>query len=458
MPPQLALFLCILIILYLLFTESNNKSDVTIALLIPLMWFLIIGSRPLSAWLDLGPTFESPADILEGSPFDRAVFTTLIVLALYILLRRNIDWSQIVKNNIWIVLLLLYAGISTLWSDFHWVSFKRWIKAVGEFGLVLVVLTEPKPSEALVTMIRRGSFILIPLSVLLIKYYPDLGKLYGQWEGDAAYSGVAVNKNFLGILCMICGLIFVWSLFTARKRMDGYHLKKEVLQYILLLGMIFWLFIKADSATSFVCFILGCCIVVGTGLPVVKKNVSHIGTFIFVTIGVFLLFEATFDVSKLVISSMGRDMTLTGRTELWSLLIDMQTNPLIGTGFESFWLGERAQKLWDIYWWRPNEAHNGYLETYLNLGWIGLLLLLGVIISCWRKIRRRIIAGSDFVRLQLAFFCIALLYNITEAGFRELTPMWFMFLLIVVDPPHHMVMSNAMISLNDNIRINNTKE
>ena len=75
------------------------------------------------------------------------------------------------KNNIWILVLFLYLGISILWSDFMGVSFKRWIRATGDLVMALVVLTEPAPYEAIKTLINRCAIVLIPLSLLFIKYF-----------------------------------------------------------------------------------------------------------------------------------------------------------------------------------------------------------------------------------------------------------------------------------------------
>ena len=56
------------------------------------------------------------------------------------------------------------------------------------------------------------------------------------------------------------------------------------------------------------------------------------------------------------------------------MLIEMAPNALVGAGFESFWLGPRLSKVMTAF---PNlhvnEAHNGYIEVYLNLGVIGLM-------------------------------------------------------------------------------------
>ena len=94
----------------------------------------------------------------------------------------------------------------------------------------------------------------------------------------------------------------------------------------------------------------------------------------------------------------------------------MTQSPLLGTGFESFWLGARAEHLWNMYYFHPNQAHNGYIETYINLGGVGLALLLLVVVSGYRNILKinHPAAGS----LCFAYFVVALVYNVTEAAFK----------------------------------------
>ena len=45
-----------------------------------------------------------------------------------------------------------------------------------------------------------------------------------------------------------------------------------------------------------------------------------------------------------------------------------RANPAIGTGFYRFWLGTRADKLSEKYFFRLNQPHNGYLKIYLDGG------------------------------------------------------------------------------------------
>lgn len=152
----------------------------------------------------------------------------------------------------------------------------------------------------------------------------------------------------------------------------------------------------------------------------------------FVTVSFSALF---LHVGSGMVESMGRDSTLTGRTELWEQLVKMIPNPMVGSGFESFWLGPRLDRLWSYFHWKPNEAHNGYLEVFLNLGGIGVALLGVLIVSGYRnavKMSRLDPAGG---KIRLAFFLMGIVYSFTEAGFRMLSPIWIAFLLSVTAVP-----------------------
>jgi O-antigen ligase len=140
---------------------------------------------------------------------------------------------------------------------------------------------------------------------------------------------------------------------------------------------------------------------------------------------------------------MGRDPTLTGRTEIWHLVLGLADNPLFGTGFESFWLGKRLDKVWDIYYFHLNEAHNGYIEVYLNLGWLGIAALALVMVTAYRDIVNSFRYNPDAARLRLTFLITAAAYSLTEAGFRMMNPVWISFLLAAIAVPEARVSLGA---------------
>ena len=434
MPPKVALLICFIFILYLFKLEYKSKPDVSIGLWIPLIWMMIIGSRSVSLWLNLGIPMESPEDYLEGSPIDRNVFTVLIVLGLLILFRRKVSWEQIWRENTLIFLFFIYCGISVLWSDFPIVSMKRWIKEVGTLIMVFVILSDPNREEAIKAILRRSAYILVPLSVLFIKYYPEFGRGYNRWTWEVYYTGVTVGKNSLGVLCLVFGLFFIWSFLLSWKKIAIDQDKERRLVHFVLLLMIVWLFSKANSATSLVCFIIGVCVILGTQIGVFIRNTKSFGRYMLIAGLSVLALMILFDMEELFLSGLDRNETLTGRTDIWSYLLTISINPVIGTGYESFWLGNRAEILWEKYAFL-NQAHNGYLETYLNLGVIGLFFLGALIASAYRNIRKGLERDFYFGAFRLALLIVVLLNNLTEASFKGLSFLWFVFLLIGTEMP-----------------------
>jgi hypothetical protein len=150
-----------------------------------------------------------------------------------------------------------------------------------------------------------------------------------------------------------------------------------------------------------------------------------------VAIGAYVFPEAY----SFLVGSMGRNTTLTGRTELWDDLLRMVKDPWLGEGFESFFLGDRLQYLWAKYWWHPNEAHSGYLETYLTLGRLGLGLLALLMVTGYRNAIKAYRSDPLSGSLRLAIVIIAPIYNYTEAAFKVMNPVWILFLLAVTAVP-----------------------
>jgi len=108
---------------------------------------------------------------------------------------------------------------------------------------------------------------------------------------------------------------------------------------------------------------------------------------------------------------------------------------MFGAGFESFWTGRRLDEYWGRHIWRTAEAHNGYLEVYLNLGWVGVSLLALIIVTGYRNASGMLRWDREGGGLRLAFFIVGVTYSFAEAGFRLLNPVWILFLLSATAVP-----------------------
>src|SRR6185436_12646777 len=110
MKSTISLIATIVFIVYLFKRDSRDEYKPSFALWIPSVWLLLLGSRPLSYWIDFGLTsqdvFQSQTTdvFIEGSPTDRAGFFILMTAGLGVLLLRRISWHEVFRNNIAITL------------------------------------------------------------------------------------------------------------------------------------------------------------------------------------------------------------------------------------------------------------------------------------------------------------------------------------------------------------------
>ena len=429
-PPIIAAIFTIALMIFLFRRDIRERPNVTGAVWLPTLWIVIVCSRPVSWWLGfLGLPISGAESPEEGSPVDGLVFFVLIMLGIVVLSKRQVNFGELVQNNAWLVIFLLYGFVAILWSDFPFVAFKRWIKILGPPTMALVILTEPDFQTALITIFKRSAYVLVLVSILWIKYYHDLAVAYEEWSGTAMNTGIAIDKNALGRDCLILWLVlFSYFLQLWRVRRNR-AIRKEFLLIVGLLAGTCWLLSMAHSSTSLSCVLLGTLIIMLVGVNAVKKNVT---LYLVIAIVVITIAEQTFGLSGYALSFLNRNPTLTDRTLLWSDLLKLKTNPIFGVGFESFWIVDRLKMHRWLYF---NEAHNGYLETYLNLGILGLCILLGCIMAAYRKARIELFRNVQFGRLRLGALAAVVAYNWTEVSFRGPNALWLLFYVIAIELP-----------------------
>jgi exopolysaccharide production protein ExoQ len=429
MVPQLASVLTLSFVAYLFFTDIRKRPGRSMSWL-PLVWMFIAGSRWISSWLDMSPPFGSVDVLSECSPIDRAAFSVLILWGVIILSRRQINWGRLLTQNKWIVLYLLYCLSSILWADESFILAKRWLKDLGTPIVALVMLTEERPFEAVGITLRRLAFLLLPLSVLYIKFYPALGRAYHN-DGSPMYTGVGHQKNDLGLMCLTAGMYFAWKIF--QKRGEHELAEKSDINDWILMGMLVWLLLKSDSQTSTGCLLMAMtAMLIARVKPISNKPSRLIAVSALGAIS-YAILESTMHIKEFILDLMGRDPSLTSRTEIWDVVFRHEGNPIIGVGFMSFWSGERLLSLWDECKCRINQAHNGYVEQYVNLGYVGVAFIVIIMLSGLLKVRKELDTDPAAGVLRFCFITVAALYNYTEASFYGISNMWLMMMIGCID-------------------------
>jgi len=299
MSPQIASCVFIVGIIGLFWLDREPGTRVSKALCLPLVWLWLTSSRSFTDWVAIiqygRPTGGDQSSMYsEGSPLDRNVLIALMLFALVILVRRG-RFGAILRANLPIVLFLLYCAMSALWSDFPDITIRRWFKAVGTLLIVMVVLSERDRHFATRRLFVWAGFLLIPHSILLIKYYPAIGRTYvienlSTWVLSPV--GVTEHKNSLGGICQVYGIAFLWHFLAAYRDRQHPHRSRHLMAHGAALAMVAWLFVQANSVTAQSCFLLASALLIASSIPGIarKRWLVHLLAVILIAITFATLF------------------------------------------------------------------------------------------------------------------------------------------------------------------------
>jgi O-antigen ligase len=324
----------------------------------------------------------------------------LVVLALS--LPRLSRILAAMRANLSLVLLLLLPLSSALWSIEPGDTLRRGgaLLLGALLGFFLAVRFTP---AGLLRVLLWGLAPAVLLSWIFVLAWPDRGIMSYPYAGS--WRGIFTQKNALGQV-MLLNVLVVLMVLPATRRY------RWLLWVDLALSLV--LLIQANSKT----YLLGGLVLAATGVSA-KLWIGRSRQF---APAIALLATATILVSiniDTILALFGRDLTLTGRTDLWQAVWPMiEQRMLLGYGYQAFWispLGPAAQVWFDIDWRAPN-AHNGILEWWLGLGIVGLALLAFVVLgAALRAIRAS--RGVDRTRTlwTLMFLSLFLLSGISES-------------------------------------------
>ncbi len=430
----LAFLICGTGITGLFYLDRDRTVRTSSALWLPVIWLWIVGSRPVSAWFGAGGGDGTLTSTLDGSPLDAAIYAALLATGVVVLFRRK-RTGVLLSANSPVVIYFIYCLLSVVWSPFHGPALKRWIKAIGDLVMVLILVTDGQPITALRRLYSRIGFILFPLSIFLIRY-TDLGRGYDP-DGRPMNTGVTTNKNTLGVIVFLVSLGALWHVRALLLDKKAPNRSRRLVAQGTLLTFGVVLLEMAHSATSIACFAMGGGLMLATSLRAIRNRPARVRALCLtiVVAGGLLMF---FGGQSVVTDALGRSSSLSGRTDIWRASIAAADSPILGTGFESFWNANARKVAHTLtlagFLNMPNlvSAHNGYLETYLDLGWVGVGLIAMILISGYRYSFKAFRHDPRLAGLMLAYVATATFYSITEAGFRMLSASWIFLLLGVV--------------------------
>jgi exopolysaccharide production protein ExoQ len=428
--------------------DGKLEPNVSFAIWLPVLWMLRVASRSFGEWF--------PG---EGNQWvEQIILSALTIAGLIVLAQRSAKVSALFRENRVLLLFLAYVTLSILWSSDISFAFKRWFRTVGDVTMALLVLTELNPFVALLCVIRRAIVILIPVSLVLCMYFPALGR--GQ--GDS-WVGVNVDKNWFGIVCFVASAYLLWH-WKMRRRKSEWAKSMRVagipFEIPLLLVSLYLLFggsTGSVSRSSTAIVLLALAVGVFYFTEYVRKRHLRLASLVIPFVLLFLFVQVLPRLTghrsltdHIIEDVLHKDVNLTDRADFWPVVLRKgMAHPWFGSGFDSFFTPEMQDKIQQELWmketyFKPNQAHNGYLEVFLNLGVTGLALLMLVTYSAFRSASRLSETSFEYGQMRLALLACAVVSNWTESSFARPTEFfWFLFLLVAINPVGHPMQVSA---------------
>ena len=379
--------------------------------------FLFIGSLPWSFFL-----FEARGDLIppDTRALLRMFWFAAYVPTLILVLRRWREIGSWLFGSPLLILLVTLAILSTLWSGVPEVTFRRSIALTFTtlFGLYLAKCYEQE--EILKFLIWCLSLVMI-LNWIFALVFPNWGRMI--YESGEAWRGVFIHKNVMGETMLLYIMVLTQFKYrTIRKRA------------VVCLGAILSLLLLFLSKSITPVIIAVVLVVVYFLLHLLRSDfrdarIWFVLSLLWVSFIGVLILDNIDDILKL----LGRDSSLTGRDQIWTVLIgQIQEHYILGYGYNAFWgeEGAAADHVWNRLGWKMHAAHNGFLELCLGLGLLGLGVFLALYVKMINGSLLHAYSGNSWPLMFLVFFT---LLNMTESRILEQNNLyWVLFVVIAL--------------------------
>ncbi len=260
--------------------------------------------------------------------------------------------------------LLALAALSTFWSIDGGATLRRsvWLALTMSFGLYLAWRYTWRE---LLEVLGGGYIALILGSLALGALAPSIGRMTVEHPG--AWSGLWTHKNTLGGIMALGVAICASAAIVAPPRRN--------LWIAAMLGA-FALVLLSTSKTALIASVLGLGVI--AFCMMLRRGPLHTifaatGVLVVAVVGAGIVFLAP----DLLVGALGRDLTLTGRTDIWHAAASaVAAKPWLGYGYYAFWLPDNGPAYWvrETVQWQVASAHSTWLELALGLGRVGIAL------------------------------------------------------------------------------------
>ena len=297
----------------------------------------------------------------QGDKLTQTIFLSQFVLSAVFFYAGRRRWRLLREGALVWLFLAAFLICSAMWS----VSAGATVRAGVQYASLIVAaigVAETLEADEFMNILAQVCFFSALASLVLLVSWPAT-----VYSGSGDFRGVYSQKNSLGEAMALGALACLHGIWAERRR--------RILRIFMLLTIVVAT-VLSKSTTSLLAVLL----FIGFGTAIKKAGMKAL--LIVTPVALVGFFGQDF-----LIEMLGKDPTLTGRTDIWTHVIpDIWQSPLLGWGYAAFWTRENpaANNISiALGWWVP-EAHNGVLEILLSAGLVGAALYLYILIRTFR--------------------------------------------------------------------------
>lgn len=308
--------------------------------------------------------FGAPAADESGSIVGQLVYGSIYIFAAIRLVALRARFKKVLLQS---VPMAVYVGIlfaSTFWSTNSATTLRNAIEMIGTMTIAYYVVSRFDLSEFLDLLSAAFGIIAVACSYLIV-FVP----FYGRSDyGASGWCGFYGEKNHFGT---VMGFAVVTLLITA---LQSTGRKRFVLAS--LAAYCAFLIVGSQSATALLVTAVTTFFVISIRLCRSKRYGNFVAFGLAITSFATIVFiAATGFTTDSFFALVGRDATLTGRTDFWPGLVRaINDRPFFGYGYDGFFdaNGPADQYIGNATgWWHPSHAHNSYYQIALDVGFVG---------------------------------------------------------------------------------------
>ncbi|MEO1188677.1 MAG: O-antigen ligase, partial [Pseudomonadota bacterium] len=366
------------------------------------------------------PRLLSDEDSVDGSPLLRILWLPVYAVAFAGAVWKAKEIGRVCLRLPFLMALLALCALSFLWSIDPALSARR------SFAIIMTTLAglfigTRYSWQTLLRAFAVAWLVVAIVSFLTAILVPSFGRMQEVHIG--AWQGLYFEKNQLGghmaRAALFAGILAI---------MDGKY--RWLWTGTLLLSIA--LVLLSTSKSSLLGLMVGLGIL---GLGVWMKQGLRVGLLTLWLVAIASLAAGAIFIlaPDLVFQLLGRDATLTGRTDIWVALAEnIEQRPWFGYGYGAFWAPESLPGNWlrEALQWDAPTAHNGWFEVTIALGFVGLTFLtLDFLMTTGRAILAAINTWTGL--FALAFIAQFFLFSLSEsASLQQNSIVWLIYVAI----------------------------